>query len=323
MNIKRIFSYLSPVDFISILFLLFLTALNVVFHSRVEAWLIIITINICVIIGIILLAYIAEKKRTKLLIGLHRWYCYPIILFVFKELYLMVRPIHPVDYDWLFIAIDQWMFGVNPTQWFAQFAHPLITEILQISYFSYYFLFIMLGVELYRRFPIEEFDRGAFFVVYGFYLSYIGYFLLPAVGPRFMLHDFYAIDKELPGLLLTTPMREFINIGESITSTMPNAIDYVQRNVFPSGHTQLTLVVVYLAYYYRLKTKWLITIIAVLLIIATVYLRYHYVIDLIGGFIFFLLTIWSGKKIQTWRLNQLIKNSEMINNQQPQKINSE
>ncbi len=323
MNIKRIFSCLSPVDFISILFLLFLTALNVVFHSRVEAWLIIITINICVIIGIILLAYIAEKKRTKLLIGLHRWYCYPIILFVFKELYLMVRPIHPVDYDWLFIAIDQWMFGVNPTQWFAQFAHPLITEILQISYFSYYFLFIMLGVELYRRFPIEEFDRGAFFVVYGFYLSYIGYFLLPAVGPRFMLHDFYAIDKELPGLLLTTPMREFINIGESITSTMPNAIDYVQRDVFPSGHTQLTLVVAYLAYYYRLKTKWLITIIAVLLIIATVYLRYHYVIDLIGGFIFFLLTIWSGKKIQNWRLNQLIKNSEMINIQHPQKINSE
>ncbi len=300
MNIKKLTSNLAPVDFVSIVFMLFLIGLNLVFFGRVSAWLEIIVIDLVVIAAIFLLAYLAETKKTKLLIGLHRFYSYLFVFFIFKEIYLMVRPIHPVDYDWLFISIDHWLFGVNPTQWMAQFANPILTEIFQIAYFSYYILFLMLGIELYCYYTIDEFDHGAFLVVYGFYLSYLGYFLLPAVGPRFTLHNFYVLEQDLPGLFFTTSIRNFINAGESISSTLPNVIQFVQRDVFPSGHTQLTLIIVYLAHQYRLKTRWVMTVLAGLLIVGTIYLRYHYVVDLIGGAIFFLFTIWSGKKIQTW-----------------------
>jgi membrane-associated phospholipid phosphatase len=297
---KKIVSYLSSVDVVSIVFLLFLIGLNLVFFRRVSVWLEIIAIDIAVIAIIFTLAYWAETKKTSFFIGLHRLYAYPFILFVFKEIYLMVRPIHPMDYDWLFISIDRWIFGVNPTQWMMQFAHPVLTEIFQIAYFSYYILFIMLGVELYRKHTIEEFDHGAFLVVYGFYLSYLGYFLLPAIGPRFTLHDFYGINKELPGLFFTSWMRNFINAGESISFRMTNAAEFVQRDVFPSGHTQLALIIVYVGHWYKLKTRWIMTVLAGLLIVSTVYLRYHYVVDLLGGVLFFVFTIWSGKKIQSW-----------------------
>jgi membrane-associated phospholipid phosphatase len=297
---RKLISYLAPVDVVSIIFMIFLIGLNLIFFGRVTAWPVIILIDLIVVGIIFLLAYLAETKKTKLLIGLHRFYSYPFVLFVFKEIYLMVRPIHPMDYDWLFISIDHWLFGVNPTQWAAQFAHPVLTEMFQIAYFSYYILFLMLGIELFRRHTIDEFNYGAFLVVYGFYLSYLGYFLLPAVGPRFTLHNFYAIDRELPGLFFTTPMRNFINAGESISSVLPNAIQIVQRDVFPSGHTQLTLIVVYLGHLYHLKTRWIMTILGTLLIVSTIYLRYHYVVDLLGGALFFLFTIWSGKKIQVW-----------------------
>ena len=297
---RKLISYLAPVDVVSIIFMIFLIGLNLIFFGRVTAWPVIILIDLIVVGIIFLFAYLAETKKTKLLIGLHRFYSYPFVLFVFKEIYLMVRPIHPMDYDWLFISIDHWLFGVNPTQWAAQFAHPVLTEMFQIAYFSYYILFLMLGIELFRRHTIDEFNYGAFLVVYGFYLSYMGYFLLPAVGPRFTLHNFYAIDRELPGLFFTTPMRNFINAGESISSVLPNAIQIVQRDVFPSGHTQLTLIVVYLGHLYHLKTRWIMTILGTLLIVSTIYLRYHYVVDLLGGALFFLFTIWSGKKIQVW-----------------------
>jgi membrane-associated phospholipid phosphatase len=295
---KKYISYLAPVDVVSIVFLLFLIALNLIFFPRVSVWAEIVCVNLLVIIFVFFMAYLAETKRTNFFVGLHRFYNYPIVLFVFKEIYLMVRPIHPVDYDALFISIDRWVFGVNPTQWMMQFAHPVLTEIFQIAYFSYYVLFLMLGIELYRRYTIAEFDHGAFLVVYGFYLSYLGYFLLPAIGPRFTLHDFYAMNKELPGLFFTPWMRDFINAGESISFNVVNAAELVQRDVFPSGHTQLTLIVVYLGHWYKLKTRWIMTVLAGLLIIGTVYLRYHYVIDLLGGVLFFMLTIWSGKKIQ-------------------------
>ena len=298
MTLRKIPVILAPVDVVSIGFLLFLTALNIVFRARVTEWVELSLVNLAAIVGIVALAWLAETRRTKLLIGLHRWYCYPFVISMFKELYLMVHPINPVDNDALLIAADRWLFGVNPTQWAARFAHPALTEILQVSYFSYYLLFILLGVELYRRFPIEEFDHGAFLIVYGFYLSYLGYFILPAIGPRFTLHDFYAINRELPGVWVTEWMRSFINAGESISFALPNAAQTVQRDVFPSGHTQMTLIVTYLAFRYRIPARRVIAVLAVLLILGTVYLRYHYVVDLFGGAAFFVLTIWSGKVIQ-------------------------
>jgi hypothetical protein len=34
-----------------------------------------------------------------------------------------------------------WVFGVDPTEWLLQFSHPFITEVLQIAYTLFYFLF--------------------------------------------------------------------------------------------------------------------------------------------------------------------------------------
>ncbi|MBM4161335.1 MAG: phosphatase PAP2 family protein [Ignavibacteria bacterium] len=300
MKFRRFVSHLSPADFVSISFLSFLTALNLIFHTRVTQWPTLVAINLSVIALIGVLAWLAESRKTRLLIGLHRWYCYAIILFIFKELYLMVHPIHPTDYDSLFIAVDRWLFGVNPTEWLAQYAHPLITEILQIAYFSYYILFIILGVEIYRRYAVEKFDKAAFLVVYGFYLSYIGYFSFPGVGPRFTLHDFAAINTELPGILVTNLLREIVNLGESIPRNHPNAIEFVQRDVFPSGHTQLTIVAMVLGFRYKLSTRWLLAVLGALLIIGTVYLRYHYVVDLIAGALLAWLTLWSGDRLEVW-----------------------
>lgn len=293
-------SHLTPLDVVSIGFLSFLILLCLIFNSRIEEWLWMVLVDLAGIGGIIALARKTETKPSPLWIGLHRWYCYPIVLGVFKQIYLMVRPINPVDYDAFFISIDRAIFGIDPTVWMFQFAHPVLTEILQISYFSYYILFIVLGVEIYRRWPIKEFDHAAFIIVYGFYLSYLGYFLFPGVGPRFTLHDFAMLETELPGLWLTNTMRDIINAGESIPKNLPNPQDFVQRDVFPSGHTQLTLITVLLAFRYKLKSKVFISIMAGLLIIATVYLRYHYVIDLIGGAVFCWITFWTGDRFQRW-----------------------
>lgn len=302
MNARKLLSLLSPADFVSIVFLLFLIALNLIFFTRVPQWLELVAINLAVIVVVFFLAWGAEEKKTRLLIGLHRWYCYLIIIFIFKELYLMVHPIHPADYDQVLIAIDRWVFGVNPTQWMAQFAHPVVTEILQIAYFSYYVLFIILGVELYRRYAIEDFDKAAFMIVYGFYLSYLGYFSLPGVGPRFTLHDFSSLETELPGVLLANALRAIINAGESIPQIRDHAIDLVQRDVFPSGHTQLTTIVIALGFRYKLKTRWVLLTLGSLLVLATVYLRYHYVVDLVAGALLAWFTFWTGDKLEVWWL---------------------
>ncbi len=304
MRFRRLLASLSAADLVSVLFLSFLSILNIVFASRVTAWPALLFVNVGFTALILFLANRAETRKTRLYIGLHRWYLYIVVLLVFKELYFMIRPIHPVDYDQMLIEADRWLFGVDPTAWLHRFAHPVLTEVLQIAYSSYYLLFLILGIEIYRKHTLKSFDKAGFLIVYGFFLSYLGYFLVPAIGPRFTLHDFHSISKELPGLFLTEPLRAFVNFGESVPSNIPNPAEVVQRDVFPSGHTQLSLVVAYLGFHFKLSSRWALAILTGLLVLGTVYLRYHYFVDVVAGALFFWFTVWSGRHIETWWLNR-------------------
>ncbi|MBK7259384.1 MAG: hypothetical protein IPI01_16580 [Ignavibacteriae bacterium] len=85
--------------------------------------------------------------------------------------------------------------------------------------------------------------------MFGFYLSYLGYFALPAVGPRYTLHDFNSLDAEIPGLWLTPALQLVRRNWESIPMGVSSAaaMAATQRDVFPSGHTTLTLVLMWMA----------------------------------------------------------------------------
>jgi membrane-associated phospholipid phosphatase len=298
--LRQAFGALSTSEFITFVFLLFLTLLNCLFSTRVEVWKTLVGLNIAIIAGILVMSHAAMVTRSRWLRLLHNWYPIGMLLFVFKETYYMVHPIHAVDYDRYLIAADFFLFGVHPTHWLMQFSHPLLTELLQMSYNSYYVLLLLPVIELYQRTNRVQFFTAGFLLIYGFYLSYIGYFLFPGVGPRFTLHEFGLLNTDLPGVWLTESLRGFVNAGESIPEGVANAVVFAQRDIFPSGHTQVTLVALYIAFADRLRTRWIMLGVGSLLIVSTVYLRYHYVVDVAAGVVFFVFTIWSGKRIDAW-----------------------
>jgi membrane-associated phospholipid phosphatase len=294
MNIRSLTSYLHTADILFMSFGALLSLMNLLFFWRIPHWWLLILINIAVAGAILTLAYFRHTTGWRVLRYVHDWYAAPTVFFTFKEIYFMLGPIHQGrDYDDVLIAIDRWIFTVNPTEWLMRFSYPALTELLQIAYTSFYFLFLVVGFELYRRRNPDLFHYFMFTCLYGFFLSYIGYFLLPAVGPRFTLHDFSALDKDLPGLWLTPYLRWFVNAGESIPMGVPNAVAIAgtQRAVFPSGHTMMTLVLIYLCAKHGLRVRWIVYIAGALLIVATVYQRYHYVIDLVGGALFMILCV--------------------------------
>ncbi len=300
MNIRKLTSCLHSADLLIIGFASLLTVLNLVFSSRIPCWGLLIAINFAATGFVFLLAYARHRTGWRLLRYVHDWYVAPTVFFSFKELYFMIKPIHlGRDYDGLLIAIDQWLFGVSPTHWLMQFATPWLTELLQIAYTMFYVLFLALGYELYRRHNLDLFHYFMFTCVYGFFLSYLGYLFLPAVGPRFTLHDFSAIERDLPGLWLTPYLRWFVNAGESVPAGASNTLAHAvaQRDVFPSGHTMMTLVLMYLSARYRVKVRWFIYITGALLIVATVYERYHYVIDLVAGAAFMAVCVATSRPL--------------------------
>lgn len=299
-KIKPFINKLKAFDLVVVTFSLFLILLQIIFNEQIQVtrnWIFINLLVIVIAFGVAYLESISEKKIWSIV---HYWYIAPVILITFRQLFYIVKPVRTYDFDQLFIQIDRWMFGTDPTHFLYHFANPILTEILQTVYGMFYLLPIILGLSLLNKNRHVALDFAVFSVIYGFFLSYLGYFSLPGIGPRFTLHDFNTINESLPGLYLTNFLREMTNIGEGIPAGTPNPAEIVQRDVFPSGHTMITLIVVYLSIKLKSRSRYFLVPIGSLLIFSTVYLWYHYVIDLIGGLLFMIFAMWSGKYIFNW-----------------------
>jgi len=62
-----------------------------------------------------------------------------------------------------------------------------------------------------------------------------------------------------------------------------DALRLAPRDAFPSGHVLVTLLSIGWAWGCRLRVRWPVTAVGALLVAATVYLRYHYVVDVLAG----------------------------------------
>jgi membrane-associated phospholipid phosphatase len=289
-----------PVDKLFIGFWGLLAILSLIFHARVPIWPSILITGLIASFVVFLIARWDDQARSQISRVFHHWAPFALVVFTYKQIYFLIPAIRlGQDYDGLLIAIDRWLFHVNPTQWLAQCSNPVLTEILQLCYSSFYLLFIAAGLELYLKNRLRELRFFTLTNVYGFFLSYIAYFIFPAIGPRFTLHDFSRIDTDLPGVFFTPALRWFVNVFEAIQRGMTNsaAMASAQRDVFPSGHTMMTILVIAMAWRLGLKVRPWILAIGILLIFATVYLRYHYVIDVIAGAVLAVPCLLTSKKL--------------------------
>ncbi len=294
LKIKELLKTLNAANLAVILFLQFINLISIIYYDRIPAWAAILIVNIITTAIILFISSQSKKSDSKFYRYFNYWYLPVLIMIIFKELFFIVDPVQGIIFDKYLIEADRFIFGGNPADFLYHIANPVLTELLQIAYVSYYFLPIILGYELYKENRKIELEYLMFLVMFGFFLSYFGYLGFPAVGPRFTIFNFSNLDKDLPGLFLTHFLRDYINSGEGITPHTLYPIKIVERDAFPSGHTDITLLVSYLAFVFNAKTKKFILPIGFLIIFATVYLRYHYVADLIAGTIFMIFTAWSG-----------------------------
>lgn len=300
---------LRPLDRLNTLGLMAIAVVALIFHDRIPSTVWIVVANVAVSIGILILVNFESRNKNAVLKFISCWYTLPLIFMTFKELYLMVHPINPHDLDYLLIQLDKIIFGTDPTSVLDRISTPGLTEFLQICYSSFYLLWVILGVELLWDKNEKGFSFFLFILMYGFYVSYVGYLLVPAIGPRFTLYDFANLNRDLPGLYLTPLLRGVINSGESIMNVARAAL-VAQRDCFPSGHTEMTIITIAVAIKYKAKSTMLIAPLGIGLIFATVYMRYHYGIDVIAGAIagiFVLSTAsWLESKMSGNRLEEEI-----------------
>lgn len=208
------------------------------------------------------------------------------ILVIYDQLGWITPYVRP-DADNLLIKIDLALFGVHPTVWLERFFIPWVADVLALAYVSYYFIPVVLVLILYIRGKEEDFYLTMTTLLLGYYLCFIGYIIIPAIGPRFTLAS-----------LQQVPLQGGVILG-SVVDTL-NAIEGNQRDCFPSGHTQTVLISLWFAFKYNRPLFRVYLPISIALIFSTVYLRYHYVIDVFAGFAVAGITLLLGAGLWRW-----------------------
>jgi membrane-associated phospholipid phosphatase len=227
------------------------------------------------------------------------WYPLLFLPFAFRELHYIVHPINPVDWDFTLMAWDHALFGTAPTIALETWVHPLAVEFFMLCYASYYFLPVILGVVLVAQRRDAAFREALALILMAFFTSYLGYFVIPAFSPHVQelaLGHARAWDTipEAQGYGLAPLLRETI-LG----------LELEMRDAFPSGHTEVTLVTLICAWRFSRPVFWSILGPGTGLILATVYLRLHYAVDVLAGAALAVLVTVTGPVLhrgwETWR----------------------
>jgi membrane-associated phospholipid phosphatase len=261
---------IAPIQGLTFFFLIGLILLTAIFHSRIPLWHSLL-LNYLILVGLLFALKLSSDRKVIGKAGTFFQQFSPIlfVVLIYESLGKLIQYLQP-DIDPQLIQIDFIIFGVHPTLWMEQWIVPWFTDIMSLAYLSYYFIPVVLIVVLYLKNRMVAFDRAMFVLAFGYYVSFVGYILFPAIGPRYAMTHLYSVPLE--GSFITDFVRDTLN-----------ALEHNKRDCMPSGHTQIVLIALYLAYRYEKFLFYLFIPIICALILSTVYLRYHYVIDLFAG----------------------------------------
>jgi membrane-associated phospholipid phosphatase len=223
--------------------------------------------------------------------------------FLFKHLLPVVNP---GSLDHQLFALDHLLFGFEPAIWADQFVTPLTTEWFAFFYFCYFFLLaahifpIVFGSR--DQLLLGEFMLGMLLIVC---LGHTGYILVPGFGPFRAFPELFK--HELPSGLWM----------DLVWSTVRS--NGAQKDIFPSLHTAGPCFIAMFSFRNRdrlpLRYTWpLLSFFAANIIGATMFLRWHYVIDVFAGFVLAsvaalvspLITRWEVARRRTEGLRPLV-----------------
>ena len=214
------------------------------------------------------------------------WYPHLFFLFCFEEMGRLVHLVQPGWQDAKLIAFDHWLTGVNPSLWLERFAHPALNEAMQFAYFTYFLFLVILGAVLYYRREWESYWRVMTYSAIGYALGYVIAIFFPVQSPWFTFAGMWH------GELTGGPFTALIQLIEKCGR--------VHGAAFPSQHVAGAMAALLGAWRHRRWLFWAFLPFVGCMCVSTVYVRNHYVADVLGG----LITGTSGFAIGCWLLER-------------------
>jgi membrane-associated phospholipid phosphatase len=208
---------------------------------------------------------------------------------IYTNLHDTIGFVNPHDVHHWLVALDGMIFGVQPCVWAERFITPARTEVMQFLYLNFFWIAPSTSVALLLRRRWPEFRAATFGVLTCFFMGYALYILLPAAPPRLVL--VYEFTKNLRGYPVG-----FSSLSAQAFSLLP--VD--SRAAFPSLHTAASLVALVYAWRHARGWFWALLPFVVGLWASTIYLRHHYFVDLVAGWLLAPAAVWVAPRVDGW-----------------------
>jgi len=212
-----------------------------------------------------------------------------VCILIYTNLHDTIGFVNPHDVHHELIALDRALFGVEPCLWAERFITSARTEVMQFLYLNFFWIAPSTPLLLLMKRRGAEFRAATMGVLTCFYLGYVLYVVFPAAPPRLVL--VYEFRKNLYGY-----PHLFSNLSAQALSLLP--VD--SRAAFPSLHAAVSLVA--LVYSWRLLRPWFWILLPFSLGLwaSTIYLRHHYAVDLLAGWLLAPVAVWLAPKLDAW-----------------------
>jgi membrane-associated phospholipid phosphatase len=259
---------LSPVEKVTLAYIFITTVYLLVFFGKVDLPLVRFGIRVGVSFLILLLAWLCVCYPHPVVRCVRYFLPFALLSYWYPETYYIGEFIFP-NMDQHLYAIEQTLFGCQPSLEFSEHVSwAWFSELMYFGYFSYYF--IIFGTALWCYIRSQKLAQHAVFMFVGsFYLYYMVFIVFPVAGPQFYLD------------LFPPPARDghfFYNVMRLIQSMGERPV-----GAFPSSHVSITFTVVIFIYFHCRQLLKFALPLFIILTFSTVYIKAHYVIDVIGG----------------------------------------
>jgi len=281
-------SFLRAIDVLNLSYVALIGFLILIFHKHQQKWGLYFLLH-----GVLFSAQLAFYRLTAF--STRRFWRFirdlitPLLLILYyEETETFNHMIVPRFLDPFFAGLEERIMGCQPSLEFVKWIpHPIFSEYMHFSYFSYYLLIPGLGIPLWFKRRHDAYDTFIYKCLLNMAFCFIFFIFVPCAGPW---HYFagQTMRWKFPGYFFVKTMGIILKFGE------------ISNGAFPSSHVAMATVILFSAWRYQRTIFWLMLPMALSLFVSTVYTQAHYLIDVPSGFAVGIFFFFIGNKVKQW-----------------------
>jgi hypothetical protein len=206
----------------------------------------------------------------------------------------MLPVIAPGSVDADLLALDLRVFHYEPAIAWDSWVTPRATEWFSFFYYSYFFLLALHAIPI--ALFVDESERlreFAFGLLFVFCVGQLVYLIAPGVGPHAAEGTAGAFVIPLEGPVFWPLVRDAVETAGA------------QKDIFPSLHTAVPVYLTFFSYHHRdrlpFRVTWpILLVFASQIILATMYLRWHYMADILAGIVLAISAAVLSRRVGRW-----------------------